>query len=212
LLPQAQTSESVVPNRVSPVLKQNLLIQLSSNYSGTVDINDFSVFLINDDDRKALKPLYIVSVDNTAKTLKVKFPGAHSGSYSLRVVSQTYGRIDTDGLKITVIGQVLDYQPKQGSIYGGTTITITGENFSNDPLDNPVKIGANYCYVETSSPTQITCKTDLLHGEAPGDETFLVFLKTSEEAVCGGATGCIFTYVTPSATVLDVTTAFDPVS
>jgi hypothetical protein len=91
----------------------------------------------------------------------------------------------------------LDYQPKQGSIYGGTKITITGENFSNDPLDNPVKIGDNYCYVETSTATQITCKTDLLPGEAPGDETFIVFLKTSEEAVCGGSTGCSFTYVTP---------------
>lgn len=147
-----------------------------------------------------------------AKTLRVKFPGAHSGSYSLRVVSQIYGRIDTDGLKITVIGRVIDYQPKQGSVYGGTTITITGENFSNDPLDNPVKIGDNYCYVETSTATQITCKTDLLHNEVPGDETFLVFLKTSEEAVCGGAGGCYFTYVTPTTSVLDVTTAFDSVS
>jgi hypothetical protein len=77
-------------------------------------------------------------------------------------VSAIHGRIDTDGLGITVISQVFDYQPKQGSIYGGTTVTITGENFSNDPLDNPVKIGDHYCYVETSSPTQITCKTDLL--------------------------------------------------
>ena len=96
-----------------------------------------------------------------------------------------------------------------GSIYGGTTITITGENFSNDPLDNPVKIGGNYCYVMTSSPTQITCKTDLLHGEAFGDEQLLVFLKTSEEALCGGVTGCFFTYTTPLASVVDVTTEFD---
>jgi hypothetical protein len=43
-------------------------------------------------------------------------------------------------------------------MYGGTLVTITGINFSTDPLDNPVKVGSNYCYVITSSPTQITCR------------------------------------------------------
>ena len=48
-------------------------------------------------------------------------------------------------------------------MYGGTVLTITGVNFSNDPLDNPVKIGNNvltseYCLVMTSSPSQITCR------------------------------------------------------
>jgi hypothetical protein len=76
-------------------------------------------------------------------------------------------------------------------------------------MDNPVKIGSNYCYVETSSATTITCKTDLLAGEPEGDELLLVFLKTSEEAPCGGDLGCYFTYLTPQATVTDVTAAFD---
>lgn len=102
--------------------------------------------------------------------MSVKFPGADSGNYKLRVVSEAHGRIDTDGLKITVVGRVLDFSPKTGSIYGGTVITITGENFSDDPLDNPVKIGEHYCFVLTTNTTQITCKTDLLPNEGFGSE------------------------------------------
>jgi len=49
-------------------------------------------------------------------------------------------------------------------------------------LDNPVKIGDDYCYVITSTPTQITCRTNQLVGKAEESDLLLVFLKTSEEA------------------------------
>jgi hypothetical protein len=68
----------------------------------------------------------------------------------------------SDTLVLDVHASVTSISPLTGSKLGGTLITITGENFSNDHLDNPVKIGADYCYVITSSPTQITCRTDLL--------------------------------------------------
>jgi hypothetical protein len=68
----------------------------------------------------------------------------------------------SDDLQLSVSSKITGVSPLSGSIYGGALVTITGENFSNEPLDNPVKIGNNYCYVITSSPTQITCRTDLL--------------------------------------------------
>jgi hypothetical protein len=68
----------------------------------------------------------------------------------------------SDDLQLSVQSKIIGVSPLSGSIYGGTLVTITGENFSNEPLDNPVKIGNNYCYVITSSPNQITCRTDLL--------------------------------------------------
>lgn len=61
-------------------------------------------------------------------------------------------------------------------------VTITGENFSDDLLDNPVKIGDDYCYVITSTPTQITCRTNQLIGKEEESDLLIVFLKTSEEA------------------------------
>jgi hypothetical protein len=44
-----------------------------------------------------------------------------------------------------------------GSIYGGTLLTIKGNNWSKDKLDNPVSVvfngalGASLCYVQTTS-------------------------------------------------------------
>jgi len=66
-----------------------------------------------------------------------------------------------DDVVLTAIGTVTDFTPTQGSKLGGTLLTITGYHFSTDILDNPVKVGMDtYCYVETSSDTEITCRID----------------------------------------------------
>jgi len=59
-----------------------------------------------------------------------------------------------------LIGKITDFNPKSGSVHGGTLITIDGINFSDDYQDNPVKIGFTDCLVEFSSPTQIKCRTE----------------------------------------------------
>lgn len=94
-----------------------------------------------------------MSVDDSNKSIKVKFPGAESGLYLIKLSSVQHGNIQSDLLTLSVHGTVTGVSPQSGSIYGGTLVTITGENFSNDPLDNPVKIGNDYCYVITTSPT-----------------------------------------------------------
>jgi len=94
-----------------------------------------------------------------------------------------------------------------GSLYGGTLVTIKGENFSNEPLDNPVKIGSHYCYVITSTPSEITCRTDYLLDQESGDQLLLVFLKTSEEAA--SEQSILFNFVAPKAEVLDIRAEFD---
>ena len=103
-------------------------------------------------------------MDPTAKTITVKYGGAYSGMYDI-VVSNSTGNIFCD-IQLEVIIEVLDFYPKQGSQFGGTLVTITGINFSDDPLDNPVKIGYeyisgtdHYCYVVETSVTEIKCRT-----------------------------------------------------
>jgi len=99
-----------------------------------------------------------MSVDDTARTVTVKFGGAPSGQYYIQLESTQHGRITKDNLSLTVGSTITDITPTIGSMYGGTLVTITGVNFSTDPLDNPVKVGPNYCLVLTSSATQITCR------------------------------------------------------
>jgi hypothetical protein len=104
---------------------------------------------------------------------------------------------------------VTSVSPLVGSFYGGTLVTIEGENFSDNPLDNPVKIGSDYCYVITTSPTQITCRTDMLSSQASQDEMVIVFLKTSEEAATPNNDDILFTYIAPTTTVSTLSVEFD---
>lgn len=86
-------------------------------------------------------------VDSIAKTISVKFGGAVSGQYRLQVSSQLAGRLNCETLSLLVQTTVSKVEPSSGSIYGGSLLTITGENFSDDPLDNPVKVGDAYCLI-----------------------------------------------------------------
>lgn len=198
---------SMSPSSVSPVLKTDLTITLDSNYPYTLSESDFNVTLLSATDATLHKPLYVMGVDDSSKTLMVKFPGAKSGDYIVQVSSSQQGRLMSDLLTLTVGTTITGVTPLTGSLYGGALITITGENFSNEPLDNPVKIGSNYCYVITSSPTEITCRTDLLLNQAAQDELLLVFLKTSEEAY--SASEIYFTYQAPVATVTDIQASYN---
>jgi hypothetical protein len=197
----------LVPSSASPVLKTELEVFLASDYSETLVREDFTAFLYKDDDEEFEKELYVMSVDQNMNSVKIKFPGAVSGDYHIQLVSEQHGRINSDPLALKVHGSITNVSPLQGSMFGGTLVTITGENFSDDALDNPVKIGDDYCYVITSTPTEITCRTDLLTSQEAGAELLLVFLKTSEEAF--SEEDIEFTYITPTAEVTSLTTDFD---
>ena len=209
LLEQAEISVSIEPNSVSPVLKTDITVYLDPNYPETLVKADFEAVLYSNDDPAYKRVLFIVSVDDEEKSMVIKFPGAVSGSYWIMLTSTQFGRIDTDLLQLAVHGTVTSVSPLTGSKYGGTLITILGENFSHEPLDNPVMIGDEYCYVKTSSPTKITCRTDLLVENKVGDQTLLVFLKTSEEAATPNGEDIIFTYAYPTAELADLEVTFD---
>jgi len=71
-------------------------------------------------------------------------------------------------------------------------ITIIGGVFSSDDFtDNPVKIGTTDCLVVKTSIGEIKCRT-LPRLSSETEEPLIVFLKTSEEAVCNNGAACIF--------------------
>lgn len=199
----------MVPTSASPVLKTELTIILASDYPETLVKEDFNCKLFSNDDETYSRELYVMSVNDSDKTITIKFPGAYSGSYYLQLSSVQHGRIDSDLLQLSVHGSVTSIYPLEGSKYGGSLITVTGENFSDDPLDNPIKIGDNYCYVITTSTTEITCRTDLLTTNAAGEQLVVVFLKTSEEAATPNNEDILFNFVAPITEVTDVQVEFD---
>jgi len=109
---------------------------LSAAYTDTLAVGDLSVKLVNDNGYS--RDLYVMSVDNSAKTFIVKFNGAPMGAYKFQVTSSSasaYGRIDTSAVTLTTSSTVTSITPKTGSVYGGTLLTIQGTNFSTTKLD-----------------------------------------------------------------------------
>jgi hypothetical protein len=126
---------------VSPVLKSTLVITLDSSFAGVLDPEDLEVFIEEASNITNIRALNVMSVDNTAKTLSCKYGGAYSGLYKVIVRSISLGRFDADDVELLVQTKITDFTPKSGSRYGGTLITIYGDNFSEDKLDNNVRIG-----------------------------------------------------------------------
>jgi hypothetical protein len=133
------------------------------------------------------------------------FGGGYSGKYQIEIRHLVFGLLNTDGIILDVGTYVSSVSPLQGSIYGGTVLTIKGSNFGTVYTDNPVQIsflgaiGSRDCFVEKTGPTEIQCRLD--SSEVQEDKkvgTVIVFLKTSEEATCP-AEVCKKTFVYTSA-------------
>jgi hypothetical protein len=113
-----------------------------------------------------MRQMNVIGVDEATKTLTTMFGGAWSGLYQISLRHKTFGLLDTVGLHLTVGSNVTDVSPNIGSKYGGTLLTITGNNFGSEFTDNPVQIstlgavGSVDCYLTSIAKTQITCRLD----------------------------------------------------
>jgi hypothetical protein len=227
-------AESISPVSLSPVLSTDLTIQLSSEYPNVPALkpSDFAAELnlvseptqghwifdyeLGDfvwiPDETTAWPLYVKSVDSDLKTVTLKFRGSPSGDYRVLLSSGTHGRLDSENLSIKTEAYVTGVSPSSGSALGGTLVTITGENFSNDARDNAVMIGDALCLVETSAPQQIVCRIE--HRTVTDDFSLYpatapvsVFLKLGETAQC--PSGCTFDFEEPAATVNSFMDTYD---
>jgi len=140
--------------------------------------------------------------------IKVKYGAADSGLYNFLVRARNYGNFDTTGVTLTAVGKVTGFSPKQGSIHGGTLVTIDGYHFSTVATDNPIRMGYTDCLVESTSTTQIKCRTVARHEGTTGEDDLVVFLRTFEEAVCDVVGGCKFTW-TDSSFVTSFDVSYD---
>lgn len=100
---------------------------------------------------------------------------------------------------LDVNSYITSISPLKGSVYGGTIITITGGPFSNNGLENNVKVGNTDCLVTRSERLPalnsfIICELQPKADGLPATETLEVFLKAYEMAVCSPPGSCEFTW------------------
>ena len=82
-----------------------------------------------------------------------------AAEYSLSVLVAEYGYAEVDDAVIVSRLQVNSVSPMQGSIRGGTIITISGSGFSDVLTENRVRMGEQMCEVIGSSYSTINCST-----------------------------------------------------
>ena len=102
-----------------------------------------------------------MSVDNNSKTVTVKFNGAPPAQYELWVTANSpsaYGRLNTSSITLRTSSTVTAVSPNSGSVLGGTLLTITGTNFSEEITEQVVKVGDNYCDILSATVSQLVCR------------------------------------------------------
>ena len=171
------------------------------------------------EDPTYIRYMNVIAVDDDLKQFTVMFGGAYSGQYQISIRHREYGLVGTDNLILDVSSSVTEFYPRTGSIYGGTLITITGNNFGNVYTDNPVQISNNGaigsvdCFVIETSNNTIKCRLDVgIEKDGGIEDTLVVFLKTSEEAICEPKENCMFTWNSFVPEVTDVSVSFDEAS
>lgn len=193
---------------VSPVLKQTLTFTLQ-NYADTLNAADLKVKVLNAAVNYE-RDLYVMSVDNTAKTFTVKFNGAPINTYKIWVYANSasqYGILDTSAVSIMTSSTVSNITPTQGSVLGGSILTITGTNFSAEKTDQAVTVAGTWCDILTVTTTQITCRirnTGRAVDAISDNNDVVVTLAASSESTCTAANNCKFAFKTPVATLTTV--------
>jgi len=192
---------SISPASVNPIVVRTLDLTLNM---GEAEINssDFSVKLVPREftnpnasyrTTKTEYPLNVVAVDGASQTISVKFGGAPGGIYDVVVSNQDGNLISTVTLETAV--EVTGFSPRFGSQFGGFVVTINGRNFAPEAAQNPVKIGDDYCLIESVTESEIKCRMSENLGRAAQASILIVFVSTYEEAICSDVDDCNFTFV-----------------
>ena len=107
---------------------------------------------------------------------------------------------------MTVIYEMTDFQPQEGSVFGGTKLTVYGGPFGQDLKDTIIKVGYkwweeidHYCYVISVTETTATCRIAHDLNREAKDYEVIAFAGTYEEATtCQMANDCLFTFLEAS--------------
>lgn len=155
----APTITALSPASANPGIKG--MLEISGSGFG-IDPSVVKVFLSN-----ATGKVYQLNIFNLNNTyIKTGLPGGLPGVFTVEVnLASSVGDsiAASPGVNtFTYAFSVSSISPSSGSIYGGTLLTITGENFSTDRQNTLVYIGDTlnwFCTIESITTTEIKCRT-----------------------------------------------------
>ena len=185
---------SIDKTAVSPVLKQDLVITLSSTPSSTA--SDYTGVLVNTDRTIYMK---VNSVDTSAKTVTARFPGAPKGEDFTVFVEYNGSRFLSSVTlsaitKITAIEITTTLPTAKSTIgtTGGDTVKLTGTGFSTTLTDNIVVFGNVKADVVSATITELVVRAN--PSATAGSVEITAFLKPNIVVACGISGGCNISY------------------
>jgi hypothetical protein len=184
-------ADSISNNLIGPAKQASFKIKLNEKEEIQKDLLKVTAMSLNDSYN-----LFVNSVANGE--LEVIIGEANIGKYDIKIIKEGHGLIDTSSLAQLVINSTVSkVSRKTGSIHGGTKLTISGENFSEDSKvliftdgNPPIE-----CDIDSQTSTEIKCMTnnkDLNMTASNGQVK--VFMKNWEQAVCAEEV-CVFMIV-----------------
>jgi hypothetical protein len=179
------------PSTSSPVQKADLTIT-GTNFG--VDSNKIKIYL----DKGTNLGVYELSVVSVTDTQIIcVLGGGRTGEYRVRIVKDPIGSSQAQKQG----DDVFKYQftlssisPVKGSRYGGTLLTISGQNFSPVNNQNQVFIGPGniLCDIVSATSNEITCRTRPALETYTGQLDVVVQQRLAEDGICTGT--CKFEY------------------
>jgi hypothetical protein len=211
---------SVSPSAVSPTLKQDLVIEVSSTPSSNV--NDYEAIIESAYKTTRMK---VNAVDTSAKTLTVRFPGSPKGyEYYVNVVYNG-ARYNSDVIldaRSEVTGAEITTNAPDAkdhlSHFGGDLIKLTGTGFSSTLSDNIVVFGNDkVATIVSATVNEMVIRAPYIDdayfvGDEDGllDVGFTVYLKPNIVSYCNMTNTCQMSYqLDTTQTLTDAGTDFD---
>ena len=151
------TSATVSPTKMNATEKDTLTVTVTGLGEDLSDITKFDVKFISANHVIRMRTFQQSYTLNT-NTLKVKYPGGKIGDYTLVVDHDDKGTLSNGSQSFRVGAKITSISAVEGSLNGGTEITITGELFHT--TQSIIKVGYNDCLVKgIITSTSITCIT-----------------------------------------------------
>jgi len=195
------TISAVSPATSSP--SQKSVVTINGTGFGN-DSTQLTVLLANYSNNSIYYQLSIINVTSTC--INAILSGGRAGIYQVQIMLAGIGNSIEAQVNSSLFAydiSITSVSPTTGSIYGGTVITILGNNFSPIITQNQVFIGItvnNFCDIIFSNFACIICQTRLApNGTFDTPQTILVTQRVQDNAVCRATGGCLFTFVSSTS-------------
>ena len=180
--------------------KQTLYVKVTAVSHSMTDLTKWDIYLVKGDKTHRMRANTVTG----SSIVGVRYPGTEgTGDHTLKVVYKDIGLLGEATVKVGPT--ITSISPVEGSIAGGTLLTITGTLFEKG--NTLFKLGTKDCVIESENAdaTEYKCRTTSAASTSDSTTDVVALVALQEESLCALAGGaqCNFNHkdsLTPKVT------------